>query len=625
MARMPYALTGSIAENMFWTGNNWLSGNSSIEGNYTVTMKSGSVTTFLSGTQLTVRSGATLVVEPNAQLVMNSGSGIIVENGATVRVLSNATLTIPSGGTLQANAGAQFKFNPGSGVVSYGQLNAYGADGLPVSFVSVYGSGGTWSGIVLNGSGANGSTLQYARVENVLTYGGAAVIVVGAAGVSVLHCTISGNVNYSTSGLAFASAGSPEVAYNSINGNGRYGVSYWNSNGNIYKNTLQDNATGGVQCSYYSSPMFGHYGAPVPYPCNNIISGGNYGVYAESYSYPYVGSYYNSYYYGNNSITGSATARVYAGYYCDVLAEMNYWGSNPNKSWFQTSQGSISWQPYLASDPCTGGGETEGLVSSQDQIALAMNERAAGNLTQATNRLENVSNANPSSRLGQRALLALLYIYRDNGDTGIAGFVRQQWQQHRSSDAPVTLAVAKMLAQQSRVTESADLYNAVVRGNPNSQHEKAALLDLFYLYAVRPDVQAQAEPVLATLQASYPNDADVLQVAWLFTHRGTPGSLHRDGASNAPTQLPDGYALSQNYPNPFNPTTIIQYSIPKDARVSLVVYDVLGREVAVLESGVKSAGSFAVNFDASHLASGVYMYRLQADEFSMTRKMLVVK
>jgi hypothetical protein len=91
------------------------------------------------------------------------------------------------------------------------------------------------------------------------------------------------------------------------------------------------------------------------------------------------------------------------------------------------------------------------------------------------------------------------------------------------------------------------------------------------------------------------------------------------------TEISELALLYPNYPNPFNPVTIIRYSIPKDARLSLAVYDILGREVAILESGVKSAGSYTVNFDASRLASGVYVFRLQADEFSMTRKMLVIK
>ncbi len=112
-----------------------------------------------------------------------------------------------------------------------------------------------------------------------------------------------------------------------------------------------------------------------------------------------------------------------------------------------------------------------------------------------------------------------------------------------------------------------------------------------------------------------------------FLSQGGSGLYIRDNVTDVHLDrvIPHQVELSQNYPNPFNPSTTIQYSIPNGGHVSLVVYDVLGRQVAVLESGFKSAGSHSVNFDASSLASGVYMYRLQAGEFNVIKKMLVVK
>ncbi|QQS38205.1 MAG: T9SS type A sorting domain-containing protein [Ignavibacteriales bacterium] len=84
-------------------------------------------------------------------------------------------------------------------------------------------------------------------------------------------------------------------------------------------------------------------------------------------------------------------------------------------------------------------------------------------------------------------------------------------------------------------------------------------------------------------------------------------------------------ALQQNYPNPFNPTTNIQYSIPTDGLVSLIVFDLLGREVVTLVNESKTAGNYTVNFDASTLASGTYIYQLRTGEFLSTKKMLMIK
>jgi hypothetical protein len=85
------------------------------------------------------------------------------------------------------------------------------------------------------------------------------------------------------------------------------------------------------------------------------------------------------------------------------------------------------------------------------------------------------------------------------------------------------------------------------------------------------------------------------------------------------------YALEQNYPNPFNPTTTIRYSLKETGKVSVRVYDVMGREVKVLVDRVQGAGEYSVVMDATGLSSGVYMYQLRAGGLLLTRKMVLVK
>jgi hypothetical protein len=97
------------------------------------------------------------------------------------------------------------------------------------------------------------------------------------------------------------------------------------------------------------------------------------------------------------------------------------------------------------------------------------------------------------------------------------------------------------------------------------------------------------------------------------------------GTKNTNTQVPKDYSISQNFPNPFNPITSISYTIPKTGNVKMVIFDVLGREVATLVNEVKTPGTYAVRFDASNFASGVYMYRIESGNFADTKKMLLVK
>jgi hypothetical protein len=89
--------------------------------------------------------------------------------------------------------------------------------------------------------------------------------------------------------------------------------------------------------------------------------------------------------------------------------------------------------------------------------------------------------------------------------------------------------------------------------------------------------------------------------------------------------MPENYSLSQNYPNPFNPATVINFSLPKSGMATLKVYDMVGREVATLVNEYRNSGTFAVDFDASGLASGMYLYKLSTENFTRVKKMMLLK
>lgn len=91
------------------------------------------------------------------------------------------------------------------------------------------------------------------------------------------------------------------------------------------------------------------------------------------------------------------------------------------------------------------------------------------------------------------------------------------------------------------------------------------------------------------------------------------------------TELPNTIELKQNYPNPFNPTTNIQFGLPQRSEVQLAVYDMLGKKVATVFSGTKAAGYHNLSFDASNLASGMYLYRLETDFEVLSKKMILLK
>ena len=97
------------------------------------------------------------------------------------------------------------------------------------------------------------------------------------------------------------------------------------------------------------------------------------------------------------------------------------------------------------------------------------------------------------------------------------------------------------------------------------------------------------------------------------------------GVQNISTEIPKKYSLSQNFPNPFNPVTKINYELRVTNYAKLVVYDVMGKEVVTLVNEKQSPGTYQVEFDGSNLKSGVYFYRLTSDDFTDTKRMVLIK
>lgn len=121
--------------------------------------------------------------------------------------------------------------------------------------------------------------------------------------------------------------------------------------------------------------------------------------------------------------------------------------------------------------------------------------------------------------------------------------------------------------------------------------------------------------VLITVYDRFGNHSDV---EYQFTLGGTEGTASIIGE-------PLTYSLAQNYPNPFNPSTSIRYTLPRESKVVLKVYDMLGRDVRTLVEQKQMAGEYEVEFEARELPSGVYFYRMQAGDFVETKKLMLLR
>lgn len=122
-------------------------------------------------------------------------------------------------------------------------------------------------------------------------------------------------------------------------------------------------------------------------------------------------------------------------------------------------------------------------------------------------------------------------------------------------------------------------------------------------------------------KASTPTALPGMYAAYIDPSKSIVTGTHDDFVPEIPGQ----FTLLQNYPNPFNPQTTIEFSLPVQQKITLRVYDVLGREVHVLVDEILDAGNHSVTFDASSVASGVYFYQLRSDTFILTKKMILLR
>lgn len=132
------------------------------------------------------------------------------------------------------------------------------------------------------------------------------------------------------------------------------------------------------------------------------------------------------------------------------------------------------------------------------------------------------------------------------------------------------------------------------------------------------------------LTISYEGDGELVLKSAIVVDSDAEEMATTISSAKVQSVLPTEFALAQNRPNPFNPSTEISFSLPKPAEVTLVIYNVLGENVVTLAEGLRAAGTHAVMWDGRDkngraVASGVYFYRLDAGEFSATRKMLLLK
>jgi hypothetical protein len=163
-------------------------------------------------------------------------------------------------------------------------------------------------------------------------------------------------------------------------------------------------------------------------------------------------------------------------------------------------------------------------------------------------------------------------------------------------------------------------FDNIVQQNPNTEEAVYAEIDSLTTALLIEEADSTLQKgrlgkYLIKSSADYNQKVDEI----LRKHFGS------ESKENKKELIPTEYTLYQNYPNPFNPVTTINYDLPNTSDVFLIIYDILGRKVKELVNTKQQTGKYEVQFDASNLASGVYIYQLIADKYMQSRKMILLK
>jgi hypothetical protein len=592
-------------------------------------------------------------------------------SGQTVKVLSSVNvsnnITVGSGIKLYIDPNVTLTFGSGKRIYVSGTLSTNSAT------FQGNGSAGYWNSItLLSGSSASilnttikdaqcgiyanqasGLTITSSIIENNSLYG----ISITSTNPAISNCTIQNN------GTGIRSYSSrPEITGCTIQNNTNYGINadnisyyyphlYWANNnlqGNGYAillnnasprfhdNMIAENSHGIFMTSSYTNfadPSNSWRGY------NAITCSVTPLFRAENYSSIYAGYGYDG---GYNSIFGSELPDMEAYNNSMIYACNNYWGSPYPAILADGTSTILAWYP-LSTDPNPGSctlSKTSSLAKSSalfDESELskiyleAISIGQKNDFSTAKELLKSIIEDKFDNKYTPLALLAYIDFEAKEKDlSGSEGtYVSDDILKtiyNRDKEDQLRPFATRLLARETALVSSYDemiSYNTEIINNyPNSANEISALYDLVNYYSEIKEDNVTANKYLERMNEIYPKD-DLTLFANINLALYSK-NLEKDKKINN-EQTPKEYSLGDNYPNPFNPTTTIGYSIPTDEKVVLKVYDILGKEVAILVNEQKPEGNYQVIFNAENLASGLYLYQIKSGTFIQTKKMILMK
>jgi len=523
--------------------------------------------------RLIVRDGATirpgslgeLLVEGYARL----GSDVVVRRG---------DIEVGAGGELVVGAGSTLYFNSGASLTSYGKVEIGSHAGADVILARDPNVGGSWAGVHLNGAGADGAV------------NGITITNAGSVTLNQIRA-----IDNTWDGIRLINTATGWLEWVTATGNGRYGIYIdGGTPGNISSTLLADNINAGINIEG-AGWIWDIY-------TSRIRDNASQGLWARDAAFLGINF---------SSIHDNANYNAASWSGAEIIAWDNWWGQTPpNPNGFHTmTGGTLDYSGWLSWDP------NGGILSMSEGEALATAENPTGRQPRIPPKPEQVRTLSDLRaelfHTGASERLSRVEELSANMEPGW-----QPWAQ---------VVVLEMLQQAGRHRDLVQAGGIVLAeaGLPAGVRRTIARR-MFYSHLLGLEEPELARALITTLEELECDEALDGQLAWLLDfYAGKDGSgEEQEMASTAPDAL---ILQASSHPNPFNPTTTIRYTLPVAAEVTLTVYNIQGQQVATLVRGQQPEGAHTAGFDASRLASGVYVYRLLSGGQMLTGKMLLVK
>ena len=595
-------------------------------------------------------------------------SGTITQNLTLLGYICiTSDVTIASGYTLTLQPGSIVSISSSARITVNGTLKAEGTAAQKIIFTRT-GASGSWYGIRFEDSSIDADCkLKYCDITY-SSYG----VYCSHASPKIENNTFSNNTyafylyysspsiktNLISNDRIFADHSNPYFFDNHINNPyENYAMYLFQSSPSLLRNTFEGTMIDYmIKAHSYSNPGFGHISDSVQAYNRIEASGGDWAFLAEDHSLPFLGSTNTCVYRGKlNTIMGADVICLAAAHtYSRIEAGYVWWGQYPAPTgqFYADGTSYLGYSFALNSDP--GGGSSLGKSISQleedsdnDSVFNPPAPVGCDSLWQIAEKA--VADCKIPAALAVYETLMSRYSQTAQAHFALARTIDLQKE---TSAGALGATLARLLATPKldrpflAATKDAIMNNFLRLGDPKaasiaaeeivaeypgSMQEYSALYTLYSIYSMEMHDEGQARQILETLKEKHPN-RELTLIAQYDMGEKVEWKLAKEPASKESVvqTAPAVVKLGANYPNPFNSTTVIPFYVPSESIVTLTIYDILGRQIAVLIDGRVASGQQRVMWNGCDragvpVAAGLYFCRLQAGTFSQTRKLLMIK